>query len=374
MNDLKLIAEALERAPADLPVVLATVVRVEGSTYRRPGARLLVSEERWLAGGVSGGCVERDLLKRAFFRTEREPALVEYDSRADDEDAGWALALGCNGLVEIFLERVSPGAAVHPIETPVRWLRAGKAGVLATIVRAPAGTPVGGRLALDADGDVASDLDDPRLRERLEGDARAALAERRSSVRAHDVAGGTAEAFLEYLPPPLQLAVFGEGYDVPPLCALGVALGWDTILVSSRRTIAGAGSAPRCDELVVCHPEEIAARVRIRAGAAAVVMTHNLEHDLAILDALLDSPAAYIGVLGPRRRTAKLLARIEAARGPLTAASRSRVFGPAGLDLGADGPEEIALSIAAEIKAVTAGRPGGLLRDQAGPIHAREGG
>lgn len=373
MNDLKRIAEALGRAPGALPLVLATVVRVEGSTYRRPGARLLVSEERWLAGGVSGGCVERDLLKRAFFRTAREPALVEYDSRSD-EDAGWALALGCNGLVEIFLERLDPAAAVHPVELPSRWQRAGTPGVLATVIRAPPGRPPGARLAVDADGEVTSDPVEAPLRARLERDARDALAAGRSATVRYEVEGGHAEAFLEYLPPPLQLAVFGEGHDVPPLCAMGSALGWDVTLVSSRRTLAGAGSAPRCDELVVCHPAEVAGRVRLRPGAAAVVMTHDLEHDLAILDALLDAPVAYVGVLGPRRRTEKLLARLEAVRGrPLPPEARARLHAPVGLDLGADGPEEIALSIAAEIQAVVRGRRGGLLRDQAGPIHPREG-
>ncbi len=371
MKDLKLVAAALERTPPATPLVLATVVRVEGSTYRRPGARLLVSEERWLAGGVSGGCVERDLLQRAFHRTARGPALVEYDSRSD-EDAGWALALGCNGLVEIFLERLDPGAAVHPIDTPGRWRRAGKAGVLATVVRAPPGTRCGARLALDEDGGVASDVGDPALRAAVERDAREALAARRSAVRGYAVEGGTAEAFLEVLAPPLQLAVFGDGYDVPPLLALGAALGWDTTLVSSRRTLAGTGAAPRCDELVVCHPEETAARVRLRPGAAAVVMTHDLEHDRHVLGALLESAAGYVGVLGPRRRTEKLLARLERERGPLPAAALARVHGPVGLDLGADGPEEIALSIAAEIQAVTAGRRGGMLRDVAGPIHPRE--
>jgi xanthine/CO dehydrogenase XdhC/CoxF family maturation factor len=102
-------------------------------------------------------------------------------------------------------------------------------------------------------------------------------------------------------------------------------------------------------------------------------MTHDLEHDLEILAALLGSPAAYIGVLGPRKRTLKLLARLEETRGPIPADARSRVFAPAGLDIGADGPEEIALSIAAEIRAVAAGRRGGLLRELAGPIHARDG-
>jgi xanthine/CO dehydrogenase XdhC/CoxF family maturation factor len=370
VNDIKLIAEALQRNPAEA-TVLATVVAVEGSTYRRPGARLLISEERWLAGGVSGGCLERDLLKRAFFRTERAPALIEYDSRSDEE--GWGSALGCNGLVKVFLERVRPGAAVHPVETPARWLRAATAGVLATIVRAPAAPPLGGRLALDASGEVTSTLGDGDLRERLERDARSALSTRRSALRDYPVPGGTAEAFVEYLAPPLQLVVFGDGHDVPPLCALAATLGWETTLVASRQTIAGTVAAPRCDRFVVCHPGEVAERVQVRPGAAAVVMTHDFDHDLAILGALLQSAAGYIGVLGPRRRTGLLLDRLEASRGPLAAASRSRLFSPVGLDIGADGPEEIALAIAAEIAAVAAGRRGGALRDAPGPIHGRDG-
>jgi xanthine dehydrogenase accessory factor len=371
MRELEIIAGALERAPAGAPLVLGTVVRVEGSTYRRSGARVLVSDERWLAGGVSGGCVERDLLKRAFHRTAREPALVAYDSRSEEEDAGWALALGCNGLVEVFLERIGRDGALHPVLAPLRWTRAGAAGVLATVVRAPPGIPAGSRLALDPGGGVESTLAHGELRARLERDAREALAARRSAVRVHEVEGGAAEAFLEYVAPPLQLLVFGDGYDVGPLCALGVTLGWDTTLVASRRTLAG-GAAPG-GVLVVCTPEEVAARVRIRPGAAAVVMTHNVQHDLAILGALLSSPAAYVGVLGPRRRTERLLARIEEARGPLAPEARARVFGPIGLDVGADGPEEIALAIAAEIRAVAAGRRGGHLRDAAGPIHPPEG-
>jgi xanthine/CO dehydrogenase XdhC/CoxF family maturation factor len=372
VNDLEGIAAALARHPPGVPLVLATVVHVEGSTYRRPGARVLVSEERWLAGGVSGGCVERDLLKRAFYRSEGGPVLVAYDSRTDD-DAGWALALGCNGLVEVFLERLVPGGAVHPVETPAGWTRAGQAGVLATIVRAPAGVRCGGRLALAPDGSVTSTVEDPSLGALLAGDARAALAQRATRLRSHEVGGGTVDVFVELVEPPPQLVVFGDGYDVPPLCAQGLALGWDTTLVASRRTIAGTSAAPRCDALVVCRPQDVASRVSIRPGAAAVVMTHDLEHDLEILAALLGSPAAYIGVLGPRKRTLKLLARLEETRGPIPADARSRVFAPAGLDIGADGPEEIALSIAAEIRAVAAGRRGGLLRELAGPIHARDG-
>src|SRR5512133_90299 len=124
VRELQSIIVEFERAEAaGAPLVLATVVHVEGSTYRRPGARLLMSEDRWLAGGVSGGCLEGDVLKRAFWRTaEGSPVLVEYDSR-QDADSAWTHALGCNGLVEVLLERIAPDAPVHPIRPVGRWQR-----------------------------------------------------------------------------------------------------------------------------------------------------------------------------------------------------------------------------------------------------------
>jgi xanthine dehydrogenase accessory factor len=369
MTEVSRIIEEADRAEASgTTVILATVVRAEGSTYRRAGARLLLSEERWLAGGVSGGCVEGDLLKRAFHRTAAGPSLVEYDTRADD-DAAWGRALGCNGLLEIWLERLRADDAVHPIRTLRRWRDRGIAGVLVTLVRR-ALADTGARLALDAAGEMVTTIHEPGLAARVEAAARAALAARRSSVATVAAESGSALAFLEYVPAPQRLIVFGEGHDVPPLVAWARALGWRTAVVASRRTAATEGPV-RADEVVVCAPAALRERVEIRPEDAALVMTHNLDHDGLLLGALLEAPPAYVGVLGPSRRTARLLEAIAARSGPIAGGALERVYGPVGLDIGAEGPDEIALSIVAEIRAVLANRSGGHLRELAGPIHER---
>jgi xanthine/CO dehydrogenase XdhC/CoxF family maturation factor len=369
MTEVLRIIEEAERAEASgTALILATVVRAEGSTYRRAGARLLLSEERWLAGGVSGGCVEGDLLRRAFHRTAAGATLVEYDTRTDD-DAAWGRALGCNGLLELWLERPRADDPVHPIRTLRRWREAGTAGVLVTLVRG-ALADTGARLALDAAGAVVTTIRDPGLAARVEAAARGALFARHSSVAAVGAGSGSALAFLEYVPAPQRLLVLGGGHDVPPVVALARALGWKTIVAVSRRTPAADGPG-RADEVVVCDPAALRERVEIRPDDAALVMTHSFEHDRLLLGALLESPPAYVGVLGPKRRTARLLELIAAGAGASSPGALARVYGPAGLDLGAEGPDEIAFSIVAEIRAVLAKRSGGHLRELAGPIHER---
>lgn len=369
MTEVSRIIEEAERAEAaGTALILATVVRAEGSTYRRAGARLLLSEERWLAGGVSGGCVEGDLLKRAFHRTATGATLVEYDTRTED-DAAWGRALGCNGLLEIWLERLRTDDPVHPIRTLRRWRERCTAGVLVTLVRR-ALADTGARLAVDAAGEVVTTIREPGLAARVEAAALAALAARQSSVASVEAASGSALAFLEYVPAPQRLVVFGEGHDVPSVIAYARTLAWKTVVVASRRTVATDG--PGCaDEVVVCDPAALRDRVAIRPDDAALVMTHNLEHDRLVIDAILGSPPAYLGVLGPKRRTARILESIAARAGPIPAGALARMYGPAGLDIGAEGPDEIALSIIAEIRAVLANRQGGHLRESCGPIHDR---
>jgi xanthine/CO dehydrogenase XdhC/CoxF family maturation factor len=369
MMEVSRIIEEAERAEAaGTALILATVVRAEGSTYRRAGARLLLSEERWLAGGVSGGCIEGDLLKRAFHRTATGSTLIEYDTRTDDDEA-WGRALGCNGLLEIWLERLRADDPLHPIRMLRRWRERRTAGVLVTLVRT-ALADTGARLALDAAGEVATTIREPGLAAHVEATARAALAAGRSSITRVEAASGSALAFLEYVPAPQRLVVFGEGHDVPPVIAYARTLAWKTVVVASRRTGAtdGPGSA---DEVVVCDPVALRDRVKISPDDAALVMTHNLDHDRLVIEAILEAPPAYVGVLGPKRRTARILETIAARAGPIPASALARVYGPAGLDIGAEGPDQIALSIIAEIRAVLANRSGGHLREFAGPIHER---
>jgi xanthine dehydrogenase accessory factor len=372
VRELQSIIAEFERASADgAPLVLATVVHVEGSTYRRPGARLLVSEERWLAGGVSGGCLEGDLLKRAFFRTTGGvPVLVEYDSRVD-ADSAWTHALGCNGLVEVLLERIASDGLLHPIRTLAALLRGDEPGVLVTVFRAPASVaPPGARLVLAPDG-TTFDAVGATSRAPLLAEARAALAARRSKVVRVELTGGAIEALVEVIGPPPRIVVFGEGPDVTPVVRLATTLGWRTTLVLTRHTEAVAPAEAVASEVIVCNADAIAERVRLAGASAAVLMTHAFARDRAILEPVLRSSIPYVGVLGPRRRTDKLLADV--GRGCLVPAQAlERIFSPVGLDLGAEEPEEIALSIVAEIQAVLRRRGAASLRTLDGPIHRSE--
>jgi xanthine/CO dehydrogenase XdhC/CoxF family maturation factor len=409
----RVVAEAERAERAGTPLVLATVVNVEGSTYRRPGARLLVAEDRWLAGGVSGGCLEDDVLKRAFWRTAGgDPVLVSYDSRSEDEGA-WAQALGCNGLVEVVLERLEPRRRIHPLRTVAAWLREGTQGVLVTVFAAPPGAArVGDRAALAAGGESESEVPGA-LGERLLVEAGAALAAGRSRVIRLPWDEGEVRALVEVVVPPPTLVVMGEGPDVPPVIELARTLGWRTRLVVSRHTTAAAGAEAAADEVVVSGNDELPGKLPLGGARAVVLMTHSFPRDLAALRFLLGadpplpagerahdlplpsgerardlplpsgervgvrgaparSPASalsYLGVLGPRRRTERLLHDLRQEKVALDAEALERLFTPVGLDLGAEEPEEIALALVAEIQAVLHGRTGRSLRESAGPIH-----
>lgn len=370
MIELRRVIEAWEAAEREgVPLVLATVVKVAGSTYRRPGARLLCSAERWLAGAVSGGCLEGDVLKKAFWRTAAgRPAVASYDSRTDD-DLAWSLGLGCNGLVDVLLERLDPARKVHPLRTIAAWRRAGVRGLLATVISAPDGAArPGDRLAIGPGSDLRSELPAGPLAAALEDAGRAALGDGKSrGVRLEVEGGGVAEVFLEVVRPAPRVVLFGDGHDVPPLVALLRGVGWHVTVVATRRAPSTGPGAAAPDALVVCSPGAARDRVPVDAETAAVVMTHSFAHDRELLGALLASPAWYVGVLGPRRRTERLLAEASPEGAPPGRAAALRA--PVGLDLGAEGADEIALAIAAELVAARAGRAGGPLRDRAGALH-----
>jgi xanthine dehydrogenase accessory factor len=356
MRELRAILDAASQLAArGEEAVLATVVRVEGSTYRRPGARLLVGRGGEWVGGVSGGCLEGDLVRKAWWRTADGPVVVAYDSTADD-DTIWQLGLGCNGVVHILLERIGPG---HP--DPLAFVRQcmdrRTTGVLATVVHAEPGTGlIRGERFTFADG---SDGEGPELRQ---GAATETLDQGRSRTAAIAVAGGETEVFFEVVRPPVRLVIFGAGFDAIPLVAAGQALGWQVIVTARRpRSI-------RADEVINADPKNACARLRPDGRTAAVVMNHNYPDDTEALAALLNSPVRYVGVLGPRARTEKMLTEI----GETELDHLDRLYAPVGLDIGADAPDEIAAAVVGQIIAVFADRTGGHLRDRLGPIHRRE--
>ena len=382
MRELRDILDAYARLAARGEAgVLASVAHVAGSTYRRPGARMLVLPDDTMVGLISGGCLEGDLLEHA--RRVREtgvPALVQYDHRGQD-DIVWGLGLGCAGAVDVWLERVdarSPG----PLRWLEAWSHARESGAIATALSGPR---AGERRALTGRGELLGKLAAPEVDAALR-ECLAAKAGRRISVslaggrlRSADASPASGDAgargenladpqvWIEVARAPLRLALFGAGPDAIPLARIAREIGWDVAVYDHRAAYAIAARFPGCD---VSHVEVARAveRAAVDARTHAVVMTHHYLHDRALLGALLATASPYVAVLGPKQRTQDLLAEIAGERA-LSDEDRERVFGPAGLDVGADAPEEIALAICAEVQAFAAGRSGGSLRERKGPIH-----
>jgi xanthine/CO dehydrogenase XdhC/CoxF family maturation factor len=352
------------------PALLATVVATSGSTYRRPGARLLLSAERWIAGGISGGCLERDVLQKALWRTREGPVVVTYDSTSADDEETWTFGLGCNGRVDVLLERLLPDGEVHPLEFIAGCLSARKAGVMATVFREGGGVRVGQRLLWDASG-IRSDVPVGALRERLAAEAEGALTDRSTRTTRFDTDAGPLEALVEVIRPPRSLVVCGTGQDAVPLVRLAVALGFHVTVVSNTSGGVPADLFREADVQLTASPAAIAEKLAPEPDSAVVVMTHNIGHDRGYLRFALETGCSYVGVLGPRARTERLLDELRQGGFAPTEQQRVCLYSPVGLDLGADQPEEIALAILAEIQARNTGADVQSLRLRPGPIHPR---
>lgn len=380
MNELSRIIADYERAEQQGErAVLATVVNTEGSVYRRAGARMLV---RFDAGGtpqttgaISGGCLEADVCERAAEVSRTGvPVVVTYDA-ASDEDIVWGLGLGCDGTVEVLIEAADDEHAEDVLRFYKACCSSRERGVVATVFRVE-GEPadraweicVGSRLLLFPDGTLAGCC----FGRALVADVQAAQFTGVSGVKRYERAMGYVEVFIEAVEPPASLVVFGAGHDAVPVARLARELGWHVTVVDTRARPASRERFAAAADVVLCRPEEIKSRVALDERTSAVVMTHNYLDDREILRGLLPSPVAFVGCLGPKRRTERLLMELLVEGVASSAELLDRLHAPAGLDIGAETPEEIALSIVAEIKSASAGRRGGSLKDKPGSIHSRD--
>lgn len=355
------------------PHLIATVVRVNGSAYRRPGARMLLTQFRWITGSVSGGCLEGDIAKQGWWRTQSgEPVLVTYDSRIDDdasdEDIRSAFGLGCEGVVEVLLERAGTPGRIDPLAFASECVRAQQRGAVVTVIhsRVPA-IKVGSRVAVRSGAEPVCDaLEDDVLRVAMVADARAAIATGVSTSRTYNSAKGSVDVFVEAILPPPRLFVLGTGHDAVPVVQLARNLGWDVVVCADQARVSTRERFHQADEILVGTPAELAARIDECDRAVAVVMNHNYALDREHLGMVIKTGAKYIGVLGPRARTTRMLNDQY-----LVAQDDPRLHAPIGLELGAETPHEIALAIVAEVQAVLAQVPAQKLRDRLGPIHDR---
>ena len=353
-------------------VALATVVNVTGSTYRRPGARMLIAADGRTVGSVSGGCLERDVLNQAQRVLQwNKPRVITYDSMSDD-DIVWEFNLGCNGIVDVLIELLPHNGNRDLLSFLADCLDRRQTGIVATVfgIEGDTKAAICNRLMLSGQQPEIHDIGDDDLAEAIRSDARCLLKSSTSMVKMYEMATGRAQVFIEAIQPPVPLVIFGAGYDAIPLVRFAKELGWHVTVVDPRPGHAIPTRFPLADTLIVCRTEEVCERIRIDRCTVAVVMTHNFLHDAELLRMLLPSPLRYLGLLGPKRRTQRLLH--EAREKDVVVSQRylDRVYGPVGLDIGADTPEEVALAIVAEIQTVLAGRLGGMLRIREGPLHA----
>jgi xanthine dehydrogenase accessory factor len=333
---------------------LATVVRVRGSAYRHEGAKLAVAEDGSSAGNVSGGCLEQDVREVALLviRTN-EPQLKSYCSSAD-EIAAWDLGVGCEGQVDVYVEP----AEARPRERTLLEARSPFA-VATAIGMRDAGC--GMRLIATHDG-AEGDLGGVELNRLATARARSLLLAGESSI--HEIAGRS--VFIDVFVPPPQLVVFGAGDDARPLARFAADVGFRVVVVDRRPGYLTRDRFPGAAALVESAGDGLAEALLLDPECYAVVMNHNFADDQAYLRALLKTPVAYIGMLGPRQRTERMLGNLAAE----ALLDDSRVYGPVGLDIGTDGAEQVALAVIAEILAVRSGRRATSLRERQAPIHA----
>jgi xanthine/CO dehydrogenase XdhC/CoxF family maturation factor len=330
--------------------VLATVVGTRGSSYRSPGARMLILPDGSRIGAVSGGCLEGELCRRAHWWTSELPAVLKtFDTSTQEDNEGFGL--GCGGGIDLLLERVDRDAmserldrdaiserldpnttAAHPLLAQQRVNQSRQAAALAVVLEATAGSGlcVGERFARE------------NARQRPEI---AALLERAvetgysftAELREGALAG--CRVFLESLAPPVQLLVCGAGTDAQPVVAQAAALGWSVVVLDQRADFARAARFPEAERVIAAKDAAALDGLRLDRRTAAIAMSHSFQQDMFFLEWLLAQPLGYLGVLGSRRRTLDLLARLGHDAMP------SGLHAPAGLDIGAETPEQIALSI-----------------------------
>ncbi len=350
---------------------LATVIKVHGSSYRSPGARMLITDDgRWV-GSISGGCLEGDALRKARqVMMENQAMTVTYDTR-EESNQNLGIGLGCNGVIDVLIEPVVPGAATNPVALFEQFISYQQPLVLATVY-APA-KYAAEKFLMTFRGEITSGSDRPAP-STLTEDMHRLFSSRKSETKTYSAAGEELEVFLELIQPAVTLIIFGGGFDARPVSQLAKSLGWEVQVTDECVAHIAPLFFPNADKLSLCQREFIDRDFNITPYTACVLMSHNYEYDRDVLQKLLTKETPYIGILGPRKRFDKMVEEFGKKGITLTAGQLQKIHSPIGLDIGAEAPDEIAVSIIAEIQSVFANRSGGFLKYRTGPIHQRASG
>ncbi|GLQ52004.1 XdhC family protein [Dyella flava] len=337
---------------------LATLTRTRGSTFRRPGTRMLVLGDGQVVCELSGGCPQRDIVARALeVIASGSPKLARYNA---ESALDVLIEMGCGGELEVLIEPLLTTHDTDFIDTLSRCLDDRRSIRLATLFAIDDTAVMPGRLLWDEHDILHDSIHDNALSQTIAAQAPSANARHATTLSLPSVRGN-ADVLIEAISPPHALFVIGSSAAARALLPLANALGWQTTLVDSDPARLRATDLPAGLHTVCAEPANLPAALSLDMHSSVVVMTHNLEQDVAYLQALKDIPMAYIGALGSRDRVARMR--------DTPSLAGLHLHAPAGLDIGSETPEEIALAIAAEIMAVINHRNGGSLRNNGGAIH-----
>ncbi len=340
MNDFYRILKKMKEKDKN-KFALATIIAVDGSAYRNPGAKMLIGEDNSQYGTISAGCLEEDLTYHAHeVILSRQPKTVIYDLRSED-DLSWGQGAGCNGSIKIYVEpsewEYKPQRHNQPIWPQVdSELKEGNKVASAKSISdnisnsihlfyAENGTHLG-----DAEESVREKIVPELIRFINSG----------KKIELKKFADLEDEILFELYEPREQLYIFGAGPDVEPIARLASDLDFFITIIDPKSSRCNATVFPTADQLIVEHPESYLQKNKLPHKSYVLIMTHSFQRDQNILRNLIESPPHYLGVLGPRRRTERLLVP-----DPLP----DWIHSPIGLSIGAEGPEEISVSIVAEL-------------------------
>lgn len=364
MKELNDIINAYDKAVQQKKrTALVTVVKVEGSSYRGPGARMLVTEDGEITGAISGGCLEGDALRKAQFAIFEQKNRLEIYDTTDDEDNRFGVQLGCNGIVFILFEPVNNDDPDHPINLLKKVAFKRVDAVLITLFNPDKNIFQKGTIGFI--NDTESFFKEGEMKA-LEPICMKALDDKLSILNDYE---DHSSALIQFIAPAIQLVIAGAGNDAQPLMDMAYLLGWNIVVIDGRPAYVTKQRFPKAGKISLIKAPEILHAIGVDQQTAVVLMTHNYNYDLAALEQLLHTDCNYIGVLGPRKKLHKMLDELSGKGIEIDDDKLQKIHGPVGLDIGAETAEEIALSIIAEIKAVFSKRNGTFLKERSAAIH-----
>lgn len=374
MKELRDIIKSYDAAVhAGKKSALAAVVHLDGSSYRRPGARMLVTDNGELTGAISGGCLEGDALRKAMLvLSQQQSKLVTYDTN-DEDDATIGIQLGCAGIIQVLFEPINPNNQNNPIQLLRKVVSLRQKSVLVTLfsLEDKRNEHPGTCLLMEENGNISGTIPYHEFHDSIMDDVHAAMQQQDSSFKNYMGRNLSVTAFIEFLKPPVSLVVVGAGNDAIPMMQIADIIGWDVRVVDGRSTHAKPERFASACQILVSKPEKVLEQIPIDEQTVFVMITHNYNYDLAMLKALLQRKVTYIGMLGSKKKLDRMLNELHSEGMELSNEQLNSIYGPVGLEIGAETAEEIALSIIAEIKAALSVKTGGSLRNKQDVIHSR---